>query len=99
MPDIAERMKAGQILDKILGSEAIPLPSNSKTKRQIKRRMQKKTGLAIVGSDVVSLFPSLKNVESARLARIAVLNSSIEMGSFDHLKALRYIYVSVALIC
>ena len=93
LPDIKERMNAGHVLDEILGSDSIPIPGGNNVKTKTRGGMQKSSGLAVVGSDVVSLFPSLKNIESARLARKAILESEVDVGSFDHLKALRYIFV------
>ena len=46
-----------------------------------------------IRADVVSLFPSLKRVEAARLARYAVLNSSVSFENFDHYMALRYLTI------
>ena len=50
-------------------------------------------GLSIVGADVKSLFPSLRNVEAARRAKKAVLNTKVELNDVDYIKALRYIYL------
>ena len=58
-----------------------------------RRSLQKKTGLSIVGSDVKSLFLSLRNIETARLARKAILDSKIEFSNWDFVKAMRYIYL------
>ena len=41
------------------------------------------------GADVVSLFPSLHGVETARLARHAVLQSEVSFENVDYLMALR----------
>ena len=46
-----------------------------------------------IGADVVSLFPSLKAVEAARLARCAILNSNITFEDFDYHMALRYLSI------
>ena len=54
---------------------------------------QRESGLSIVGSDVKSSFPSLSNVETARLARGAILNSKVDFENEDLHKALKYIYV------
>ena len=88
IPDIGERMRAGRLIDKLYNDEAIVVsePEIIDTKIQ-------KDGMTIVGSDVVSLFPSLKNIESARLARHAVLQSKVEFSNIDYLKALRYIHI------
>ena len=42
---------------------------------------------------MVSLFPSLKNIETARLTRHAILESEIEFENINYHKALRYISI------
>ena len=54
---------------------------------------QKLSDVCFVGHDVKSLFPSLKNAESARLTRYAVLQSNVDVENFDHKMALRYIFI------
>ena len=39
------------------------------------------------------MFPSLKNIETARLARNAILQSTISFSGWDLKKALRYLYI------
>ena len=39
------------------------------------------------------MFPSLKNIESARMARFAILNSKVDFVDWNFKKALRYLYV------
>ena len=46
-----------------------------------------------VGTDVTSLFPSLRNVETARMAKYAILNSNIAVENFDCKMALRYLSI------
>ena len=89
IPDVKDRMRAGRLLDKILGEVAIPLPCEGGSSSDGPR--QKSSGLAIVGSDVKSLFPSLRAVETARLARYAIENSEIEFSNWDYKKSLRYL--------
>ena len=91
VPKISDRMKAGLALDQMYEGQAIKLPGKM-VESKISRK-QKNKGLAIVGADVSSLFPSLKSVETARIARTAVLNSKVEYKNVDHLKALRYIFI------
>ena len=90
IPDMEDRMKAGKFLDKIFGDEAIPLPNQQS---HVGGQKQKRSGLSIVGSDVKSLFPSLRAVETARLARCAILKSKVEFSNWDYQKALRYLFV------
>ena len=62
-------------------------------KKSDPRKKQKSDGLSIVGADVCQLFPSLKSLETARMARCAVLKSKVDFCGLDYLKALRYLYV------
>ena len=59
------KLVAGTLLDKLNNGQPMKIDEN--IKRDI-RSKQKSDGLAIVGSDVCSLFPSLKGLETARLA-------------------------------
>ena len=49
--------------------------------------------MPVVGADVCSLFPSLQNVVTARIAKKAVLDSKVELVDFDYIKALRYVKI------
>ena len=57
------------------------------------RMKQKENWLVIAGADVCQLFPSLKNLKSARMARCAILCSKADFCGWDYLKALRYLYI------
>ena len=48
----------------------------------------------LVGNDVESLFPSIKDLEAARMVRCVIQQGDIDMKNFDHLAALRYIRVN-----
>ena len=80
------------MIDKLEDGEAVKLPGNFKPSCKLPK--QKSSGLSVVGSDVVSLFPSLRNVEAARLAKYAILGSGVKFENCDAIKALRYIYVN-----
>ena len=93
VPCISSRMSAGRLLDTLNGVNGIKLPECPKVNRTIPGQKKQKSGkLAIIGADVVSLFPSLKSVESAQLAKNAILASKVEFESVDYIKAMRYIY-------
>ena len=77
-------------MDKIEKNKPIHIPEPKQT---LKPRKQKDGNLAIVGADVVSLFPSLMNIESARLARHAILHSNVKFENVDYHKALQYICI------
>ena len=81
LPNLSDRMKAGLLMDTLEEGEIICLPGK-KHLINGKKNKQRNSGLAIVGSDVVSLFPSMRNVETARLARHAVLNSSVKYENY-----------------
>ena len=91
LPNVSDRMKAGTILDRVNDGQTIKLPG--KMVESNVSRKQKPNGLAIVGANATSLFPSLKSVETARLACLVVLNSSVEFETVDCIKALRYNYI------
>ena len=92
LPNLADRIKAGKLIDRICKNKAIPVKGNDRTKFSQKPR-QKPGKLAIVGADVVSLFPSLRNIETARLTRHAILDSKVDFCNVDYHKALRYISI------
>ena len=58
-----------------------------------KEMKQKSDKMCIIGSDVVSLFPSLQNIETGRLARYAILESNVEFEHFNLQMDLRYIKI------
>ena len=89
IPDIGSRVKAGRVIDKMLDGQPIKL-LGSQSQKTVKKQ---KPGMSVVGSDVKSLFPSLKSVESARLAKHAILKSTVQFENVDFQKALRYIYI------
>ena len=68
--EISSRVLAGKKLNKTENNKPIHIPEREQT---LRKNIQKDCDLAIVGADVVSLFPSLKNIETARLARHAIL--------------------------
>ena len=90
LPDVSSRLMAGRTLDKVERNKPIHIPEHGQT---LRRCIQKNGNLAIVGADVVSLFPSLRNIESARLARHAILQSKLSFESVDYHRALQYIYI------
>jgi len=91
LPNLSDRMKAGQLIDIIEDNKAINVKKGSGKKKKLQKDGFE--NVCIVGHDVKSLFPSLKNAESARLTRYAVLNSKVDVENFDHKMALRYIFI------
>ena len=47
----------------------------------------------MVGNDVEALFPSLRDLEAARIVRESVLTSDIEFENIDYVTALKYLRV------
>ena len=71
---MSDRVKAAKLINKLFDDQTIVSPDGVVSKM----RKQNDSGLAIVGSDVKSLFPSLRGFETARLARRAILSSEVE---------------------
>ena len=83
-------MKAGHLLDVLEDNQPIKVEAGSGKKKLQKEGLE---NLCFIGHDVKSLFPSLKSVESARLTRHAILNPNVQIENFDHLMALRYLFI------
>ena len=94
LPNLPDRIKASYLIDKIQDDQVIRVEKPPKTSRPIKP-IQKSgaENLCVVGSDVTSLFPSIKNIEAGRFVRHSVINSNIEFKNFDYLMALRYLTI------
>ena len=94
IPDIKNRLIATGLIDRISGSNPIPLPDCGGSHREHSGEVSvQEKGFVLVGSDVEKLYPSLRPLEAARLTRLAILESEIDIIDVDHRKALRYIYV------
>ena len=91
IPDVAARLEGGALIDKLNDGKQMKI--NSDVKRDPRHKQKKGSGISIVGADVCSLFPSLKNLETARLARNAILQSTVNFEGWDLRKALRYLYI------
>ena len=74
-------------MNKTENNKPIHIPEREQT---LRKNIQKNGDLAIVGADVVLLFPSLKNIETARLARHAILQSNFNFENIDYHRALQY---------
>ena len=91
LPALSDRLEASFVLDSINKGLPIKLPG-SRIKPRPKGSLQK-DGISIVEADVKSLFPSLDDVETARLAGKAILESPIDFANWDLQKALRYLFI------
>ena len=76
LPNLADRVKAGYLLDEVNGKEPIKVPKSRSTNGKPLQKAGPEN-VCFAGADVVSLFPSLKAVEVARLARYAVMRSDV----------------------
>ena len=54
-------------------------------------QMERTSGLSVVGTDVEALFPSLPDIESAKVVRCAVKESNIIFNNVDYNRALVYL--------
>ena len=79
------------MLDELENNEAIFVKNPSNGQKVVQKEVLE--NVCFIGHDVKSLFPSLTSVETARLTRHAILNSNVDVESFDHKMALRYIYI------
>ena len=93
LPDIKERLIAVGLIDKINGDEAIVIPENKEMDGCESKVNIQEPGFVVVGSDVEKLYPSLCPLEAARMARITIIESMVDIKNVDLLKALRYIRV------
>ena len=94
-----KKLQAVGLIDKLSSNDCpIPLPNRVQDDELthhsfdcVPSRQEK--GFVIVGSDVEKLFPSLKPLEAARLARIAILQSEVEVCQINAIMGLRYLLI------
>ena len=93
LPNIRTKIEASRVLDSKDGNTPITLPGPRNPDEPCRgdRNIQKDTGPVLVGNDVEALFPSIKDVEGARMVRCALEKSDIIIEGFDHLTALQYL--------
>ena len=94
VPCLNDRITAGYLIDELENGVPIDLKKSNHVK-VCDKPLQKsgKENMCFAGADVVSLFPSLLGVETARLARHAVLQTDVEFENIDYLMALRYLRI------
>ena len=100
IPDVKQRLGAVGLIDKLRGKEAIKIPGGdayiNKSNVEVPGvdgMPRQDPGFVIVGSDVEKLYPSLCPLEAARMSRIAILESKIEIKDINLLRAIRYLFV------
>ena len=84
--DVCDRLNASKLVDMIEDGFPIKIPTSRTTKFRGKSK-QKLSDIVIVGADVKSLFPSLRNLETAKLAKYGVLNSDVQFDNWDFVRA------------
>ena len=90
LPDDAEDFKVAEPMGKV-GEEESLLRERKEKIPPLQKHW--KEGLVIAGTDVEALYPSLKDIESGRIARDAVLESRAESNNVDYEAGLRYLLV------
>ena len=82
IPNLSAKLQATRLLDDVEGKEAINLLTRGRKNGPTDEPPLQQDGLVIVGNDVESLFPSLRAVETARMARIALMKSDLRTLMF-----------------
>lgn len=90
IPNIKAKLEASKLLDEDLGSTAIKVEDPKKEMAEPKQ----KEGLVLVGNDVEALFPSIKDVEGARMVRCAIEKGELNIENVNYDLALRYLRVT-----
>ena len=90
IPNFKSKLWALRILDEVKGKSAF---QEYRRDKRDSTEMQDDDELVISGTDVEALFPSLRDVESAKVVREAVLKSDIRIENFDWKTAIKYLYI------
>jgi len=88
VPNFKAKLWALRIQDELTNNSPLRLPSTERVTRNIQGEE-----MVITGTDVEALFPSLRDVESARIVREAVLKSETVIENLDCNLALKYLYI------
>ena len=92
IPNFKAKLWALRIQDEITGHEALPSYPDVDPGEK-KSNIQNNDDLVICGTDVEALFPSLKDVESARIVREAVMKTEAYIENFNCKAALKYLSI------
>ena len=87
------KIQATRLLDEVEGEDAIKLLTRGREETETNQPPLQEDGLVIVGNDVESLFPSIRDVEAARMSRIAMIESRLRLEDFNLKMALRYLKI------
>ena len=96
IPNFKAKLWALRLQDELTKKDPLRLPEGEQERQQLECSLppkQVENNLVIVGTDVEALFPSLQDVESARIAREAVLISNTSFENFNYETALKYLYI------
>ena len=95
VPNMKAKLWATRLVDQLEGKkDGIIIREKEMEKCYLPPKQKKREdGYSIVGTDVKALFPSLKDVECARMARYAMMESDLKFENVDYLRALRYIRI------
>ena len=102
-PNVKSKVWASRLKDGIDGKEAIKLRDNCENcePRILKNenscppplQMNRDDSWSIVGTDVEALFPSLADIESAKIVREAVRDSEMKFNNIDYNCGLVYLRI------
>ena len=103
MPNMKAKLWATRLLDEVEGRD-VGITLKEKGENGVEQALREKEteipplqksreNYVICGTDVEALFPSLEDIESARMAKHAVMESNIEFNNVDYKKALRYLRI------
>ena len=101
VPNFKSKIWASRLNDEVEGKLAINLPKSCESceprmisnEQQAPLQMNRKDGWSIVGTDVEALFPSLADIESAKIVREAVRESSMRFNNVDFERGLIYLRI------
>ena len=89
MPNLQAKIQATRLLEEVDGPESIK-PVLTRKQRSTEHLPLQGEGMALVGDYVESLFPSIRDIEAAIMAQVALETSNIDVDGFDMHVALRY---------
>ena len=109
-PNIKAKLWALRLQDEALGQDAVTLPMSMQNHPEATQQKASNTSstvldippmqasrkerYTIVGNDVEALYPSLLDIESARITRQAVLMADLQIDNFDYELGLKYLLVT-----
>ena len=83
MPNLQAKLQAARLMDEVDGDVAVERKQSKPKERPTDQPAIQQDGMVMVGNDVELLFPSLRDVEAARMARLALIKSKLDVDGFD----------------